>query len=81
VNALARLEGFPQAWSNGAWLLTRRRLHPIEMRLPHPRHGGPVATGRQSDSMPDLVRHPLHPEDYAQIARQPRDAEQEFAGT
>jgi hypothetical protein len=81
MRALARLESVIQDLvERPAWLLTKRRLHPIEM-------AAALTRALESDALPlaDRVLVPdgyalrLHTEDYAQFSTVRRTLEREFA--
>lgn len=81
MNALTRLEGFLQGLvERPAWLLTKRRLHPIEM-------AAALTRALEDQSLPVVSRTiapdgyviRLHPDDYAQFAQVRQTLEREFA--
>jgi len=82
MKALARLESFIQELvERPAWLLTHRRLHPIEI-------AAALTRALESDALPlaDRVLAPdsyaiqLHPGDYAQFMSVRQTLEREYAG-
>ena len=82
MKALARLEGFIQDLvERPAWLLSTRRLHPLEMAAAITRALETAALPLVDRVLaPDVYILQLNPEDFAQFAGVQATLEQEFAG-